>query len=127
MTSTGPDAAFQAALAGGRIEIQRCGDCGRHVFFPRVLCPHCHGAALSWVEACGDGVVYSTTVVRQRPERGGDHNVALIDLAEGVRMMSRVETIDPMDVTIGMRVKVRMIPGTDDQPVYPVFDPAEGA
>jgi hypothetical protein len=31
-----------------------------------------------------------------------------------------------MDVTVGMRVKVRMVPGTEEQPIYPVFDPAEG-
>jgi uncharacterized OB-fold protein len=40
-------------------------------------------------------------------------------------MMSRVESIDPMEVKIGMRVKVRMIPTTDKQPSYPVFDPVE--
>ena len=42
-------------------------------------------------------------------------------------MMSRVEGIDPLEVKVGMRVKVRMVPGTDDEPVHPVFDPAEGA
>lgn len=101
----GPDATFQAALSEGRIVIQRCGSCARHVFFPRVLCPHCGGGRLDWVEASGDGVVYSTTVVRQRPERGGDHNIALVDLAEGVRMMSRVEGLAPEDVTIGLSVR----------------------
>ena len=105
MSSSGPDAVFQAALADGRIEIQKCNDCARHVFFPRVLCPHCGGGALEWVEASGDGVVYSTTVVRRRPESGGDHNVALIDLAEGVRMMSRVEGLAPDAVEIGLPVR----------------------
>ena len=42
-------------------------------------------------------------------------------------MMSRVEGIDPMEVAIGMRVKMRMIPGADDTPPYPVFDRAEDA
>ena len=42
------------------------------------------------------------------------------------KMMSRIESIDPMEVKIGMRVKVRMIPTTDEQPSYPVFDPVEG-
>jgi uncharacterized OB-fold protein len=52
-------------------------------------------------------------------------NVALIDLDEGFRMMSRVEDIDPLQVRIGMRVKVRMHPGNEKQPPYPVFTPAE--
>ena len=38
-------------------------------------------------------------------------------------MMSRVEEIDPMQVKIGMRVKVRMHPGDDKLPPYPVFTP----
>ncbi len=122
MSSNGPDAAFHAALAEGRIEIQRCGDCARHVFFPRVLCPHCGGASLEWVEASGEGVVYSTTVVRQRPERGGDHNVALIDLAEGVRMMSRVEGPAPHEVRIGMAVRA-YVDDVDGRPGV-LFEPA---
>ena len=54
-------------------------------------------------------------------------NVALIDLDEGFRLMSRVEDIDPMQVRIGMRVKVRFNPGDDKQPPFPVFVPAGGA
>ncbi len=50
----------------------------------------------------------------------------MIDLDEGFRMMSRVENIDPMDVKIGMRVKVRMIPAAENQPAHPVFDPVKG-
>ena len=123
MSSKGPDAVFQAALADGRIEIQKCGDCARHVFFPRVLCPHCGGASLEWVEASGDGIVYSTTVVRRRPERGGDHNVALIDLAEGVRMMSRVEGLAPDAVEIGLPVRA-FVGEIDGQPGV-LFVPAE--
>jgi hypothetical protein len=41
--------------------------------------------------------------------------------------MSRVENLDPMEVKIGMRVKVRVILGSDDAAPYPVFDLAEGA
>jgi uncharacterized OB-fold protein len=51
----------------------------------------------------------------------------LIDIDEGFRMMSRVEDVDPMKVKIGMRVKVRMHPGDDKQPPYPVFTPVEAS
>jgi uncharacterized OB-fold protein len=54
------------------------------------------------------------------------YNVALIDLDEGFRMMSRVERIDPMQVKIGMRVKFRVIPATEKDAPLPVFDPVEG-
>ena len=105
----GPEAHYQAQLNQGRFLIQRCSDCARHVFYPRVICPHCGGAALQWVEAGGAGMVYSTTTVRRKAEAGGDYDVSLIDLDEGVRMMSRVEGISPTEVKIGMRVRARVI------------------
>mgnify|MGYP002621352819 CR=1 FL=1 len=87
----GVELAWQERLDGGEFVIQRCGDCERHVFFPRELCPHCGGGALEWVSPQGLGTVHSTTTVRRAAEAGGDYNVSLIDLDEGVRMMSRVE------------------------------------
>lgn len=103
--STGPMVAWRAALAHGRLDIQRCTDCSRHIFYPRLVCPHCSGTSLEWVTAAGAGTVYSTTVVARRAEQGGPYNVALIDLDEGVRMMSRVEDIEPARVAIGQRVR----------------------
>ena len=46
-------------------------------------------------------------------------NLALVDLDEGFRMMSRVEGVAPEDVAIGMRVRVRF-----DDDAVPVFEPA---
>lgn len=98
-----PDPHFREGLAKGEIRLQRCTACDAHIFFPRVLCPTCHGTDLGWVTASGKGEVYTYTTVRQRPEAGGDYNVAMVELAEGVRMMTRVEG-DPHDVRIGMQV-----------------------
>ena len=103
--SGGATAVYQAALNEGRFMIQRCKDCGKHVFYPREVCPHCSGTSLGWEPAQGNGIVYSTTSVRRKPEAGGDYNVALIDLAEGVRMMSCVRGIPPEAVKIGMPVR----------------------
>jgi hypothetical protein len=105
----GAEAHYQAALNDGRFLIQRCNDCSRHVFYPRVVCPHCGGASLEWVEPKGTGVVYSTTTVRRKPDAGGDYDVSLIDLDEGVRMMSRVEGVPPAEVRIGMRVRAKVV------------------
>ena len=105
----GAEARYQAALNEGRFLIQRCIDCGKHVFYPRVVCPHCGSASLAWIEPKGTGAVYSTTTVRRKPEAGGDYDVSLIDLDEGVRMMSRVEGLPPTEVKIGMRVCAKVI------------------
>jgi uncharacterized protein len=108
-SQTGPDLVYRQALEAGRFQIQRCGSCARHVFYPRVLCNHCGAAALEWVAASGRAVVYSTTIVRRKPDAGGDINIVLVDLEEGVRMMSRVEGVAPEQVRIGMAVRARIV------------------
>jgi uncharacterized protein len=119
----GPAAIWRDNLAAGKFAIQICAACGgRAVFPPRAICPSCGGTALRWQDASGAGTVYATTVVRDRPENGGDRNIALIDLAEGARLMSRVEGLPPTQVTIGMAVTAR-IAKTDAGPLL-VFDPA---
>jgi uncharacterized OB-fold protein len=107
MTSqeAGPDAAFRRHLEEGRFMIQKCGRCNTYIFYPRLLCTGCGTDDLTWQTASGGGTVYSTTVVRRRPEQGGDYNVAVIELSEGPRLMSRVVGMAPADVAIGMPVR----------------------
>lgn len=121
MTEVHPDADFRRFLAEGRFMIQRAPASGRHVFFPRVAEPGT-GEPLEWVEASGLGVVYATTVVRKKPPEPS-YNVALIDLAEGPRLMSRVEGVEPESVAIGMAVQARIIE-QEGEPVL-VFAPVE--
>jgi len=108
IANSGPEATFRAYLTEGRFMIQRSRKSGTYVFYPRIAAPGSGETDLEWVEASGEGTVYSTTVVHNRPEKGGDYNVALIDLAEGPRMMSRVVDIDPADVKIGMKVRAQI-------------------
>lgn len=97
---------------------------GKAVFYPRISAPKTGSTDLQWRVSKGLGTVYATTVVYYKGEP--PLNVALIDLDEGFRMMSRVEDIDPLQVKIGMKVKVKMHPGDEKQPPYPVFTPAGG-
>ena len=80
---------------------------------------------LEWRVSAGLGTVHATTVVH--PQQGAPFNVALVDVDEGFRLMSRVEDIEPMDVKIGMRVKFRVHPAEGEEPPYPVFTPAGDA
>ena len=116
----GPEAQFKAYLAEGRFMIQRSRSTGRHVFYPRVAVPGSGETDLEWVPASGDGTIYSITVNRTRE---GSYNVALVDLAEGPRLMSRIEGVETAQ--IGTRVKAR-IASIDDEPAI-VFDVAEQA
>ena len=108
MAATGILAQFQDMLNQGEFRIQRCSGCAKHVYFPREICPHCGAVDLDWVSPSGHGTVYAVTIVRRKADAGGDYNVSLIDLDEGVRLMSRV-TSHPTDaVRIGLRVSARV-------------------
>lgn len=111
LSPKGAEAAYTEALQAGRFLIQKCATCARHVFYPRESCTHCRSFDLQWVEPSGLGTVYSTSVVRRKPEHGGDLNVAIVELDEGVRMMSRVEGLAPDLVRIGMRVSAGVVDG----------------
>ncbi len=102
--------------------LQRSRSSGRYVFYPRVAEPVTGARDLEWVPVSGLGTVHATTVVRVRPPQQ-PHNVVLVDLDEGPRMMSRVEGVSPDRVRIGMRVRARIVK-QEDKPVV-VFDPVE--
>ena len=116
----GPEAAWRAFLAQGRFMIQRSRSTGVHVFYPRVMAPGSGETDLEWVEASGQGTVYATTANRSKD---GATNIAIIELAEGPRMMSRVEGIAADAVTVGLAVKAR-IATLEDGTLNILFDPA---
>jgi uncharacterized OB-fold protein len=119
-----PLATFHEYCERGELAYQVNPADGSAVFYPRAVAPGTAEPNLEWRVSKGLGAVYATTTLHRRGE--DPYDISMIELDEGFRMMSRVESVDPMDVTIGMRVKVRMIPETDGEPIYPVFDPVEG-
>jgi uncharacterized OB-fold protein len=120
-----PDAVTQPfwdGVAEGVLRLQRCAACGRHVFYPRAVCPFCMGSGLVWEEASGLGAVHSFTVVHRAPAEYRDdvpYVVALIDLDEGVRMMARLVDVAPGDVRVGLPVEVAI----QGEPRLPCFRP----
>lgn len=116
-----PEQEYFQHLRDGRFMIQKSRSTGGHVFYPRVAEPGTGATDLEWVAACGRGTVYSTTTIRQKPPTP-DYNVALIDLEEGPRMMSRVDGVAPGAVRIGMAVTARVV--NEGEQALVVFVPA---
>lgn len=118
---------FWDAAAEGTLLLQHCERCERVVFYPRHRCPRCWAAALAWRPATGRGVVASFTVVHKpgHPAFAADapYVVALVDLAEGPRMLSAIRGCEPGRVRIGMPVRVRFAPTGDH--TLPLFEPEE--
>lgn len=116
----GPEQHWREALAQGRFILPCEIGSGRCFFPPRVAAPG-NGAGWEWIEASGRGTVYSVSIVHPRaPEP--PYNVVIVELAEGPRLMSRVEGIAPEAVTIGMAVTARVAAGADGP--FLLFDPA---
>ena len=101
-----PDAEYAAFVAQGRLMLQRVVSTGELVFFPRLAQPGTGRSDLEWFEAAGRGTVYSYTIMRNKPPAGHEV-IALIDLVEGVRLMSRVVDCDPGELRIGMAVRAQ--------------------
>ena len=109
-------------VADGQLRIQQCKDCAAYQFYPRVICKHCSSEHLSWTPASGRGQVASFTVVRRGVSAAFEapYVIALIDLEEGVRMMSHLVDVDPEQVVTGMAVTVlfRSVGEADPRPVF---------
>ncbi len=115
-------APFWDGVAAGRLDIQRCRSCRRHVFYPRSLCPHCGGLDLEWVTASGKGTVYSFTVVHRAPaefQAEAPYVVAMVELEEGVRMLTRLVDVEPAAVRVAMAAEVTL----RGEPRLPYFRP----
>ena len=117
-----PDQEYLAFLAQGKFMLQRNRSGGAPFFYPRVAEPLTGSTDLEWIEATGLGTVHATTLVRVRPPQL-DYNVAIIELDDGPRMLSRVDGIAGADVFIGMRVQAQIVPFEDHHAV--IFIPVD--
>lgn len=118
--------AFWDATREQRFVLPWCVECETAIWYPRLVCPRCLGSAIEWREASGAATVYACSIHWQpgngRVADDGPYVVALVDLAEGVRMMSNVIGCEPTEVAVGMRVLLAWEPLSDGRHL-PVFRP----
>ena len=101
-------APFWKGARRGELVLPRCRTCSTVFFYPRELCPECLSSDLDWVTASGRGRVYSYTIVHQpaHPTFRGDspYVYAIIQLDEGVRMVSNIVDCPHDELAINMPV-----------------------
>ncbi|MFY2859640.1 Zn-ribbon domain-containing OB-fold protein [Mycobacterium sp. THU-M104] len=99
---------FWNGLREHKLLIQRCTGCGALRHPPRPMCPKCRSLEWDTVQASGRGTVYSHVMPREPrfPFLEYPYIVVLVELAEGIRLVSNLCDIDPADVTDGMDVEV---------------------
>ena len=90
--------------------IPRCRSCGARWFPPSTSCPACSGFDYEWAAASGRGEIVTYTVVHRAPGPAfadrTPYVVAIIQLAEGPRLLTNVVECSPDEVSIGMPVEV---------------------
>ncbi len=106
--------------------IQRCRACGRFQFYPRAICANCLSDDVDWVKSSGNGTVYTYSVVHRAPSKAfaaeAPYTTAIVELEEGVRMMTNVVGCPPDAVHIGMPVTV-VFDDINEEIALPKFRP----
>lgn len=100
---------------------------GKPVWYPREVDPAAPDQPFDWRGASGEGVVYAASVHHKtgpgRDPDDGPYVVALVELPEGVRMMTNIVGCPPDEVTVGMPVRLVWHPLSDGRHL-PMFAPA---
>lgn len=101
---TNPEnAAVFEAVAEGVLLIGRCEACGQAHYYPRRHCPHCLAPGAQWQPAAGTGSIYSYTIVASSPDKPRKV-VALVELDEGVQVLTNIVDSDEQALRVGARV-----------------------
>ena len=119
---------FWDAAQEEKLILQKCQDCDKHIFYPRIACPHCFSDKVEWVDASGKGMVYSYTVVTNNAPSAFLQDmpfvIAIVKLEEGVQMLSNIVNCNPEDVVCDMPVEVTF-EKLDDEFTLPKFRPVK--
>lgn len=120
---------FWAATREQKLLLPWCRSCERPFWYPRPTCPYCLGDEIDWRPSRGAGEVHAVSVMH-RPANPlmsdkVPYAVVLVELDEGVRLMSNMVGVDATSVAIGMRVQVTWEALTDGRHVW-LFQPSSG-
>lgn len=120
-------APFWQAAAEGRLVVQRCTACDNLQYYPRRRCISCGGEGLDYQEVSGRATLYSfATVLRYPPSAFTDdlpYTLAIVKLAEGPQMLTRMVDCDPDSLRCEMEVEVVFREGKNGRQL-PCFKPA---
>jgi hypothetical protein len=126
-TPSRDSAFFWDRVQRGQLVGQRCAGCSKLRHPPRPMCPHCRSFEWEELSLSGRGTVHSfiAPVHPPLPMFEPGYLVALIDLDEGIRLLSNLCDVRPEDVQIGMAVEVFFVETAEDGRVHQ-FRPADG-
>lgn len=118
---------FYSHFLNGNFCIQRCSACDAWHHIPRERCANCGSFDLRWAACSGEAELFSWTETRTAPlpslQEDVPFTVALVQLEEGPRLVSRLANFNNDDLAIGRKLKLK-VELVDDEFALPVFEPA---
>lgn len=125
-TSDPDSAPWWAAVQDRALAVNTCAACARCSLGPRPFCPHCWSEDVRLTPVSGAARLYTWSVVHQNAapfDARTPYVVAMVDLAEGPRMMTTLEDCRPEELRADMALALDYRED-DDGFVVPVFRPA---
>ncbi len=92
-----------------RYEANKCSQCGKINFPPRIICPECQGREFETIRLAEKGKVLTYTVIRVAPQQFVDQApfaVGIVELEDGVRLMGQIVDCDVDSIKIDQKVKL---------------------
>jgi uncharacterized OB-fold protein len=122
---------FWEAARRHELVLPRCRACARLHYYPRAACPFCLSGDLEWQRVSGRGSLHTFTVVHRGARGfplGPPYVLAVVELAEGPRLMTNLVGVepDPARIRMGMPVEVTFADVTPEVSL-PRFRPVEAA
>ncbi|MGW8322632.1 MAG: Zn-ribbon domain-containing OB-fold protein [Thermodesulfobacteriota bacterium] len=113
---------FWEGVERQELVLQRCKGCGTWSHPPRPMCPKCRSLEREWSPVSGKGTVYSWVTYREAPHPGFKvpYSVVLVELEEGVRLVSNLVDVGSEEIAIGMPVEV-VFDRVNDETFLPKF------
>jgi uncharacterized protein len=111
----------------GELRLQRCRRCSQPYFPPRPFCPHCASREVDVFTASGKATLYSYIINhRPRADIGTEpHSIALVELAEGPRMMTNVINCPQTPEALQLDMPLQVVFGNESAEIsLPYFEPA---
>lgn len=92
-----------------RMEAGKCKKCGKIFFPPRVICDSCKSREFEKINLQKEGKLLTYTIIRVAPTEFTDHApyaMGIVELNEGVKILTQIADCDFDKLEIGMPVKI---------------------
>jgi uncharacterized OB-fold protein len=99
---------FWEGINKHELVFQKCKQCGAWIHPPRPTCPSCRSFEREWARSSGKGTVYSWVTYLESPHPAfkAPFSVVLVELEEGLKLISNMVDVAPEEISIGMPVEV---------------------